>query len=246
VRSFAFISQLETLFRYELMYDTGEDSARTMRDRLQALKAFAADKSMPFLSLQQLGLGRLVALGQAALQPQVILVHWFHKIPILRPEDHAASNSIDPLASTYGMERVVWSRRVRGEPEKAPNLDGLYASILRRQVGKRKRDATTAEVRKSLDAQGKRIYRHDDAFAGNAHCDIQSVNTVMFPAEVLPVFASQRNPTSDPCDVSQVPWLKSGPLSAKRKTIAESQSWLSNHYDMFWINLLSHLQSTVE
>lgn len=158
------------------------------------------------------------------------LVRWCHRItpPALLDQHRAYPNVdpeqlVDPLATQFGCERIVWARRGEVAAERAGDLqrsmarelkqidlsNGTEAATIRKGSSnnskksssagrKRSRCSDVSAARSLLDNFCNRKYRADDAFAGRAYCAVQSTRVAATPVAVQPVFHTARRDIWDP------------------------------------------------
>lgn len=191
---------------------------------------------------------------------------WLHRLDI--PCIHRPCQSlvhaverIDPLAYNSGCDRLVWARageaRPSGEPELDISLSTKLATLRQgsKKGGKRKRVEDTipgglelAEVTESahsiLTRFGRERYRADDAFRGQAYCQVQCCDVSATPVSVMPVFECGR-------DGGAPIWLlganrTSDKVSRAMQEFAGTQGALISNYYQLRLNLLINPNSTYD
>jgi hypothetical protein len=130
---------------------------------------------------------------------QFFLARWCHRCSLPADDIYAEA---DPLSQFHGCDRLIFARLTqnrggRGIGEGSPPLG---STITRLNTLKRSTDDKKERARKAnaeLDGIGRGRFRSDDAFAGVAFCEVQSIDAGMHLVDVTVVMKTRRDEDED-------------------------------------------------
>jgi hypothetical protein len=138
---------------------------------------------------------QLVTCGSA----EMVLVRWCHRIGMTAcatdsPASlHGNAIKVDPLLAAFGMDRLIWARTNKAdEPYQMEKLRKEMGNLL---MPAHKSDAAVQKARTWLNNTCSGRFRSDDAYSGQAYCDLQDMNIRAMPIAVQPVWTTERRLT---------------------------------------------------
>lgn len=181
---------------------------------------------------------------------QVCLVRWCHRITpdaLRTPRQRSARTDpdhlIDPMATLFGCERLVWARCQEVSAKGSDKLAGTIVREIKRIYSKgssaagsagakRPRQVDVGTGRAALDRFASGRYRADDAFAGKAYCDVLSTRVTATPVAVLPAFQTARHDR-------QALTMAPGRASSDYRGFTKCQGYRLSGYSQFRLNLFA-------